>query len=157
MVMSPRLSTQSYVHRNLLFPAQIDHAEYRVDVDGPGRGHGDEGAEDEYDVEVVSRKGEERDAEVREDEVFGHEVERLEELPRPLLGLEREVVEGVVGLEDAAEEHRHDPRHLRDLGEQVARVAHQHEERRLQQGSVSHSRELDAFSAMRQVEFPIQY
>ena len=92
------------------------------------------------------REREHGDTDVAEDEVLSQEVEHLEQLFRPLLRLQGEVVECVMSLEDdtprsrcvpwaiskkkfdlylkySAEEDRDNARHLADLCDQVAAVA----------------------------------
>ena len=52
---------------------------------------------------------EEGETDVREDKVLGKEVDQLEELLGPPPRAWGHVDVGVVGLHDAAEQHRHDP------------------------------------------------
>ena len=72
----------------------------------PRKGY--ESAADEGEVPLVLGEGEERDADVAEDEVLREKVDELEEVLGAHPGLVREVVVGVVGLADAAEQNRHD-------------------------------------------------
>ena len=87
--------------------------------------HKDE--EDEQGVVQRALPREEGDAEVNEDEVLREEGEELEDVFGGVLGLDREVVKGVVGHEDAAEEHRHDTGGMHTLGKEVRGVGKHNE------------------------------
>ena len=63
------------------------------------------------------REGEDGDPDVREDEVLRHEVEESKELLRRRPGLRRQVVVGVVGLADAAEQDSHDSGQTKNFGD----------------------------------------
>ena len=64
---------------------------------------------------MVLGEGEHGDPDVGEDEVLRHEVEEVEEVFGGLLGVLGQVVEGVVGLGDAAEEDGHNSSQLEHL------------------------------------------
>ena len=63
------------------------------------------------------REGEDGDPDVRKDEVLRHEVEESEELLRRRPGLRRQVVVGVVGLADTAEQDSHDAGQTKNFGD----------------------------------------
>ena len=72
----------------------------------PRKGY--ESAADEGEVPLMLGEGEQRHADVAEDEVLREEVDELEEVFGAHPGLVREVVVGVVCLADAAKQHGHD-------------------------------------------------
>ena len=84
-------------------PAQVEQGAERVDIRCSGNQDCEESTEDEPKVEFVVTEGEHWNPNVREDEVLKKKVEQLKKLASSQLWLFREVVEGVVGLEDAAE------------------------------------------------------
>ena len=124
------------VHRDLGLPPQVQEERERVDVERPTDDDGEEGSDDEAGVEPVVGEGEDGDADVGKDEVLGHEVELVEEVPRDGARLGAEVVVCVVRLADAAEEHGDDAGQVEDLAEEEGRVGHDDEEGRLQLGVI---------------------
>ena len=84
-----------------------DNGEH-VNVQGSPHGDGDEGEGDEVRFPTMVVEGEHRDADVAEDEVLGEEIEEFEEGFGGEATVGGQVVEGVVGLADAAEQHCHD-------------------------------------------------
>ena len=96
-------------------PADVEDGGEGVDVQEAAEKDGDEGTDDVVGVEVVLGEGEHGDADVGEDKVLGHKVEKVEEALSGLLALLREVVVCVVGLGDATEQHLHE----KSLGKDV--------------------------------------
>merc|ERR1719323_2779949 len=117
---------------NLVLASQVQNKGERIDVDCSSNCDGKESDEDEGEDELVMTEGEHGDSDIREDEVLQEEVEHLEQLLSPDLGLQGEVVGGVVSLKYSTEQNRHDPRHLRHLGDQITAVTHQEEQGGLQ-------------------------
>ena len=60
--------------------SEVEEEAEWVDEDGPADEDGEEGAEDEGGGELVRLRGEQRDADVREDERLRQEVHHFEEL-----------------------------------------------------------------------------
>ena len=96
------------VEWDLVVAAQVQDEGQRVDVERSAGRDGQESHYYEWERPQVARESEYRDADVREDEVFGDEVTQFEEGFGPRTGLVRQVVVGVVGLTYAAEEDCHD-------------------------------------------------
>ncbi|KAH9406981.1 hypothetical protein TYRP_013249 [Tyrophagus putrescentiae] len=127
------------LQRNLICPPKVEKVTERVNVQRSAEDDGDEGPEDEPEGPEMLRKCEDADANVGKDEVLRDEVAHLKKRLGADARLRREVVVGVVGLADAAEEHRDDAlkRKLKRLSEEKARVGAKYKERTLQQRVVT--------------------
>ena len=97
------LDTPRYLHSS----AKIEDERERVDVQKATQEDGNEGPNDVERVKVMLGEGEHGDADVGEDEVLSHEVEKIEKALGGLLALLGQVVECVMCLSYATEENLH--------------------------------------------------
>lgn len=67
-----------------------------------------ESCRNEPQIKVMLRKGEHRDADVGENEIFGQKIEQFEYLFGPYARIVRQIVVGVMRLTNATKQHRHD-------------------------------------------------
>ena len=92
---------------NLVVSAQIQDEWEGIDIESSAGGYCYKRHQNEPKRPQMSRKGKHRDSDICEDEVLGYKVAQFEEWLGPTSRLIRQVIEGVVGLTYATEQHRH--------------------------------------------------
>ena len=95
------LHAPGYLH----FPSEVQDKGEGIHVQEPPQEYGKESADNVKRVKVVLGEGEHGHADVGEDEVLGHEVEKIEKALGGLLALLRQIVEGVMCLSYATEKN----------------------------------------------------